>query len=34
MELKRKIDSYLEKWKSDNDRYPLIVRGARQITKA
>lgn len=31
--LKRKIDSYLEEWKSDPDRKPLIVKGARQIGK-
>lgn len=31
--LKRKIDSYLKKWKEDNDRKPLIVKGARQIGK-
>ena len=31
--LKRKIDNYLEKWKSDPGRLPLIVKGARQIGK-
>lgn len=31
--LKRKIDSYFEEWKSDPDRKPLIVKGARQIGK-
>ncbi len=31
--LKRKIDSYLENWKSDPDRLPLLVKGARQIGK-
>lgn len=31
--LKRKIDDFLMKWKSDNDRKPLIVKGARQIGK-
>ena len=33
MYLKRKIDIYLEEWKADTDRKPLIVRGARQIGK-
>ncbi len=31
--LKRKIDDFLVKWKSDPDRFPLIVKGARQIGK-
>ncbi|MBR1495524.1 MAG: AAA family ATPase, partial [Acidaminococcaceae bacterium] len=31
--LKRKIDSFLEKWKQDPDRLPLIVRGPRQTGK-
>ena len=31
--LKRKIDDYLIKWKSENDKKPLIVKGARQIGK-
>lgn len=31
--LKRKIDEYLKKWKGNPDRYPLIVKGARQIGK-
>lgn len=31
--LKRKIDEYLLNWKSDPDRLPLIVKGARQIGK-
>ena len=31
--LKRKIENFLLKWKSDNDRKPLIVKGARQIGK-
>ena len=31
--LKRKIDSFLEGWKSDPERLPLIVKGARQIGK-
>lgn len=31
--LKRKIDAYLVKWKNDENRKPLIVKGARQIGK-
>lgn len=31
--LKRKIDEYLIKWKQDNDRLPIIVKGARQVGK-
>lgn len=31
--LKRKIDEFLVKWKKDDDRLPLIVKGARQIGK-
>ncbi len=31
--LRRKIDKFLIDWKSDNDRLPLIVKGARQIGK-
>lgn len=31
--LKRKIDGFLEEWKSDPERLPLIVKGARQIGK-
>ena len=31
--LKRKIDSYLETWFNDEDKKPLIVKGARQIGK-
>lgn len=31
--LKRKIDAYLETWKSDPDRKPLIVKGPRQVGK-
>lgn len=31
--LKRKIDKYLKEWKSNPDRLPLIVKGARQIGK-
>lgn len=33
MYLKRKIDSFLSDWKKDNDKNPLIVKGARQIGK-
>lgn len=31
--LKRKIDTYLAKWKENEDRKPLIVKGARQVGK-
>ena len=31
--LRRKIDAFLEDWKSRTDRMPLIVKGARQIGK-
>ena len=31
--LNRKIDSYLKKWKSDENRNPLIVKGPRQVGK-
>ena len=31
--LRRKIDAYLMAWKSNSDRKPLIVKGARQIGK-
>ena len=31
--LKRKVDAVLEKWKSDPDRKPLIIKGPRQIGK-
>lgn len=31
--LKRKIDSFLLNWKNDDQRLPLIVKGARQIGK-
>lgn len=31
--LKRKIDTFLLEWKSDDNRKPLIVKGARQIGK-
>ena len=33
MYLKRKIDAYLDAWKADPERKPLIVKGARQIGK-
>ena len=33
MYLKRKIDAYLEKWKADPHRKPLIVKGSRQVGK-
>ncbi len=31
--LRRKIDAYLLKWKSDESRKPLIIKGARQVGK-
>lgn len=31
--LNRKIDAYLENWKNDKDRLPLIIKGARQVGK-
>jgi len=31
--LRRKIDTYLTQWKKDNERMPLIVKGARQVGK-
>lgn len=33
MYLKRKIDSYLLEWKNSKNKYPLIIKGARQIGK-
>ncbi len=33
MRLKRKIDEFLLEWKSDKNRLPLIIKGARQIGK-
>lgn len=33
MYLKRKADEFLLKWKKDNDKYPLIIKGARQVGK-
>lgn len=31
--LTRKIDTFLVDWKKNNERFPLIVKGARQIGK-
>lgn len=31
--LRRKIDLYLDDWKKQEDRMPLIVKGARQVGK-
>ena len=33
MYLRRKIDKFLEEWKNDEDRKPLIIKGARQVGK-
>lgn len=33
MYLKRKIDSFLRKWKDNDNRLPLIIKGARQVGK-
>lgn len=33
MYLRRKIDKFLEEWKNNEDRKPLIIKGARQIGK-
>lgn len=33
MYFKRKIDSYLIQWKNKENKYPLIIKGARQIGK-
>lgn len=33
MYLKRKLDAFLQEWKNNADRKPLIVKGARQIGK-
>ncbi|MBO2516220.1 MAG: AAA family ATPase [Clostridiales bacterium] len=33
MYLKRKADAFLESWKADPDRLPLIIKGARQVGK-
>ena len=31
--LRRKIDAFLDQWKADTDRKPLIIKGARQVGK-
>lgn len=31
--LRRKVDNYLMDWKSNPDRKPLVIKGARQIGK-
>ena len=31
--LKRKADVFLENWKSDPERLPLVIKGARQVGK-
>ena len=33
MYLKRKIDAFLQEWKSEVERKPLIVKGPRQVGK-
>ena len=33
MYLRRKVDSFLEAWKADQNRKPLIIKGSRQIGK-
>ena len=33
MYLKRKVDFFLEEWKADKNRKPLIIKGSRQIGK-
>ncbi len=33
MYMKRKLDSFLEEWKKNKKRHPLVVRGARQVGK-
>jgi hypothetical protein len=33
MYLRRKVDAFLEEWKADKNRKPLIVKGSRQIGK-
>ena len=33
MYLKRKIDDYLIQWRKKENKYPLIIKGARQIGK-
>ena len=32
--LNRIIDSYLQEWKHESDRKPLLIRGARQVGKS
>ena len=32
--LKRKIDAYLAEWKANDERKPLIIKGARQVGKS
>ena len=34
MYLKRKIDEYLLEWKKNEERLPLIIKGARQVGKS
>ena len=31
--LRRKVDKFLEDWKKSEVKYPLIIKGARQIGK-
>ena len=31
--LRRKVDDYLLTWKSQSDRMPLVIKGARQVGK-
>ena len=31
--LKRKIETYLVKWKESKDRKPLVIKGIRQMRK-
>ncbi len=31
--LRRKVDYFLEEWKADESRKPLIIKGARQVGK-
>ena len=33
MYFKRKVDLFLEEWRKDAERMPLIIRGARQVGK-
>ena len=32
--LRRKIDAFLEQWKSDSGKKPLIVKGSRQVVES